>query len=183
MSPKFEIQELPDEVIIRIAEPRQLKRVFLALFVGGITVYFFGRFMSGSRVLQITVVGLCAFSMIRELISSLRGTQVELRVNKLDFVSSGHAPGGYNPSAISRANISGIEFRVAVHGGGEIPDLPRGLYVEHSENGPWISAICVLPHIDKLQSEQIIEAIYRRFPTRERYGQLTDLNRLSPRSI
>jgi hypothetical protein len=164
MPSTFEIQELPDEVTIHVTEARHLKRVFLGLVVGSIAVYIFARFASGSRLLQIIVVGFCAFSMIRELLSSLRGTQVQLRVTNFDFISSGHAPGGYNPSVISRANISGIEFRVAINGGGEIPDLPRGLYVEHCENGSWNSATCVLPHIDKFQSEQVIEAICRRFP-------------------
>ena len=109
------------------------------------------------------VGGLCVLSLIRELISNLRGTKVELKVKNLDFISIGHSPGGCKPSTISRAEIYGLEYRKA-SGGGDLPDLPEGLYVEHHGGGPWNPNTCVLPHIDKSQAEHAINAILRRFP-------------------
>lgn len=99
------------------------------------------------------------------VISALRGTAVELHVTNLDFVSSGHAPEDYQPSTIARADIYNLEYRDA-SGGGDFPELPEGLYVEHlgAGLGLWNKSTCVLPHLDKVQTEQVIEAIYRRFP-------------------
>ena len=56
-------------------------------------------------------------------------------------------------------------FREASGGGDENPG-PKGLYVEHS--GILVNPVtCVLPHIDETQTEQVIQAILRRFPDTE----------------
>ncbi len=109
--------------------------------------------------------GICALVIVRDIVSALRGTAVELRVTNLEFVSSGHAPEDYRPSTIARADIYNLEYREA-SGGGDFPELPEGLYVEHHSAGLglWNKSTCILPHLDKAQTEQFIQAIYRRFP-------------------
>jgi hypothetical protein len=90
----------------------------------------------------------------------VRGTDVELHITNLDFISTGHAPACYKSSSIPRADIYNLKFGEAMSGDFE---QPSGLYVEH--HGILLNpTTCVLPHIDKAQTEQAMEAIYRRFP-------------------
>ena len=162
MAVALEIREFPERLSIRVTAPRRVGRVFFAVLMGGVAACFFVYFAKGSRLFQMFVGGFCALYILYEVVSELRGTQVELRVDNLDFSSLGHAPSGYNPSIIPRADIDRLEYRKA-SGGGEEPVLPEGLYVEHP-GGFWNSATCVLPHLNQTQTEQVIEAIYRRFP-------------------
>jgi len=97
-------------------------------------------------------------------VTEIRDADVELRVDNLDFVSTGHSPSDYQPSTIARADVSGLEFREANEGGAEFPDLPQGLYIEHNGPAPWSSATCVLPHANRVQTNEVIEAILRLFP-------------------
>lgn len=163
MAATLQIRESPKGLTIHVSESRRIGRLVLILLFGGVASYFFLHAASSSRLLQIFVGGLFILSLSRETISTLRGTDVEFNVGNLDFISAGHAPEGYKPSTISRADIYGLEFRKA-SGGGDLPDLPQGLYIEHHGGGRWNSETCVLPHIDKAQTGQVIEAIYSRFP-------------------
>jgi hypothetical protein len=163
MPVNLQIVDLPNEVHVRVTEPRRFGKI-VSFFLGTvIAAYVFRQFISGSGALATFVVGLFAVSFIRELISILRGTDVELKANNLDFISTGHAPQGYKPSNLSRADIYGLEYRKA-SGGGDTPDFPEGLYIEHHGFGRWNPSTCVLPHINKAQAEQVIETILRRFP-------------------
>ena len=78
---------------------------------------------------QIAICLFIAFAVVREAISSLRGTDVRPQVGNLDLISEGHAPGGYSSSTISRATVERFEYRKA-SGGGDGPDYPEGLYAE-----------------------------------------------------
>jgi hypothetical protein len=156
------IREIPDGLSIRVVEPRRPWRILLNLAVGIGMVVFFYYAKFDSYLLRLFIFGLFAVSLVREIISLLRGTEVELRITNLDFISTGHAPSGYNSSSVPRADIYWMEFRKA-SGGGDEAERPSGLYVEH--HGVLLNpTTCVLPHIDKAQTEQVIEAIYRRFP-------------------
>jgi hypothetical protein len=153
---------MPDGLSIHVTEPRQWWRILLNLAVGiGIVIFFyFAKF--DSYLLRIFLSGLFAASLVREILSLLRGTDVQLRITNLDFISTGRAPDSYGSSSVPRADIYFLEFRKA-SGGGEDPHHASGLYVGHRgilRN----SATCVLPHTDEAQTEQVIEAILRRFP-------------------
>ena len=156
------IREIPDGLSIHVTEPRRWWRILVNLAVGIAMVIFFYRIKFDSRLLRLFFFGLCALSLIKEIISLLRGTDVELRITNLDFISTGHAPNGYSNSSIPRADIYSLEFHKAA-GGGDEAEHPSGLYVEHHGiiRNP---TKCVLPHIDEAQTEQVIEAVYRRFP-------------------
>ena len=108
------------------------------------------------------------------IISILRGADVQLHVTNLDFVSTGHSPSDYRPSTISRADVYCLEFRKADPGGGEFPDLPQGLYLEHKSSTPWNPTTCVLPHANEMQTEEVIEAILDVFPDTGTLPQSTD---------
>jgi len=120
---------------------------------------------SDSATMRIVFGAFSAFVVIRDVIGHLRGTEVTLKVTNLDLISTGHAPDGYGPSSIPRASIYNLEFHEAIEGGEDAPQ-PSGLYVEHQGflRDP---VTCVLPHIDKMQTHQVIEAILRRFPDTE----------------
>jgi hypothetical protein len=45
-----------------------------------------------------------------------------------------------------------------------LSDLPKGLYVEYSQRLPWDASACVLPHVGREQTEEIIRKIMDRFP-------------------
>ena len=162
MAATLEIREFPQGLTIRVRASHRVGRVFLSVLVGSVAACFFLYFANGSRLFQMVVGGLCALYVGWAVVSELRGTDVELRVDNLDFSSLGHAPGGYSPSIISRADIDRLEFRKA-SGGGDDPVLPQGLYFEH-RGGVWNAATCVLPHLNETKTEEVIEAIYRRFP-------------------
>lgn len=100
----------------------------------------------------------------RDVISKWRGADVELCVTNLDLISTGNSPSGYRPSTIPRAEIYDLQYREAQLGGGEFPDLPEGLYVEYDQGMPWDASACVLPHVGRIQTEEIIQKIMDRFP-------------------
>jgi hypothetical protein len=156
------IREIPDGLSIRVTEPRRPWRILLTLAVGVAFAIMFHYAKGNSYLVRIFIFGIAAVSIVREIISLSRGTEVELRITNLDFISTGHAPNGYNNSSIPRADIYAMEFREAI-GGGDDREQPSGLYVEHHGilRNP---TTCVLPHIDQVQPQQVIETIYRRFP-------------------
>ena len=154
------IREVPDGLSIRVAEPRRPWDTLLYL-VGGIGMaafFYYAKFES--RLLQLFFLGIVAVSLIKNIISLLRGTDVELRVTNLDFISTGRAPSGYKSSSIPRADIYNLKFDQAMSGDHE---QPSGLYVETSAS-VWHSGSCVLPHLDETQTQQAIDAILHRFP-------------------
>lgn len=158
----FNIEERVDGVIVRVSESGSYVRVVLGVFFGSVVAYLFVRFTT-SGTFQILICLFIALSVIREAISSLRGTDVQLQIGNLDLISQGHAPGGYKPSTISRATVERFEYRKA-SGGGDGPDFPEGLYTEWSGFGSWPSSQCILPGLGQSQVEVVIEAIYKRFP-------------------
>jgi hypothetical protein len=154
------VREVPDGLSIRVIEPRRPWHILLYLAggIGSAMLFYYAKF--GSRLLQLFLLGLVAVSLIKDIISLLRGTNVELHIANLDFISTGRAPSGYKSSSIPRAYIYNLKFGEAMSGDYE---QPSGLYVEH--HGILLNpTTCVLPHIDEAQTEQVIEAIYRRFP-------------------
>jgi hypothetical protein len=163
MPATFHIEEQVNEISVRVTEPRNYGRVIVIVLVEAVAGYFFLH-ASASRAFQAVICLVLAFILIKDMISSLRGTDVQLRVGNLDVLSSGHAPGGYTSSTISRADIDRFEYRKASGGGGEVPERPEGLYAEWSGVGPWSHSQCILPAISQGQADEVIEAIYKHFP-------------------
>jgi hypothetical protein len=154
------IREVRDGLSIRVTEPRRTGRILLTL-AGGIGMAAFVYYAKFDfRLLELFFLGIVAVSLIRDVLSTLRGTDVELRVTNLDFLSTGRAPAGYKSSSIPSADIYNLKFEEAMSGDYE---RPSGLYAEH--HGIFLNpTTCILPHIDEAQTEQVIDAIYRRFP-------------------
>jgi hypothetical protein len=172
MSPNLNIRELPGEIIVRVTEPRHTKSILLNVSAGAVVILLcFHGFPGLPRIVAAVVVAIiCGI----QIISAFQGANVELRVNHLDFVSTGHSPSDYHPSTISRADVYSLEFREANAGGGDFPDLPQGLYVEHNGPAPWSSPTCVLPHANRGQTNEVIEAILRRFPDTGTLAQVSN---------
>jgi hypothetical protein len=172
MSAHFELRELPGELLIRVTESRSIKTILLNVSVGAVILFIFFHALSGPTRILAGVVLAAILGM--QIISAFRGANVELRVTNLDFVSTGHSPSDYHPSTISRAEIHRLEFRDANGGGADSPDLPQGLYVEHSGFAPWNLATCVLPHANQVQTNEVIEVIFRMFPDTGTLPQIRD---------
>jgi len=136
--------------------------IVMPIIVLAIAFYIFYRSQT-PRIFLYLIAVVAAFSFIRSIMAARGGTEVSLRVNNFDLISNGHAPEGCQQSVISRADITRLEFREA-SGGGDGPEYAKGLYVEHQNDGPWNLGTCVLPNLDKAQTEVVIEAIYQRFP-------------------
>ena len=162
MSANLKIREKPGELVVRVTEIRDIKSILMNVSAGGVVALLFFHAFSGST--RVVAVGVTAVIIGMKIISAFGGADVELRVDNLDFVSTGHSPSDYQPSTIARADVSGLEFREANGGGAEFPDLPQGLYIEHNGPAPWSSATCVLPHANRVQTNEVIEAILRLFP-------------------
>jgi hypothetical protein len=158
MSVTVDMRDLPDGLSIRVTEPKKTGRILIMLTTGIVAGYFVYRIPFDPPVSPWLVEGVLAIGFLASVVAALRGCDVQLRVTNLDLVSTGHAPEGYRTSTTPRADVFRFEYRDAI-GGGDEAEQPRGLYVEH----PGIS-ICILPQIDRAQTEQIIEAIYQRFP-------------------
>jgi len=165
MPASLETRDSPTGISVRVKESRRTWSALATLVAGGVFLYFVFHAKNEPQAYLFVVGGLCVVVIAKDIVSSLRGTAVELRVTNLDFVSYGHAPEDYTPSTIARADIYNLEFREA-SGGPDGPQFPKGLYVGHHRvgPGPGTTSTCVLPHIDKDQAERVIEAIYGRFP-------------------
>jgi hypothetical protein len=90
------IREEASGLILHVYEKRKLWAVALNLLVGPVVVYFFVRTAfspkSETSVETGVFVGvLVAVAMVSSLASNIRGTDVTLHINNLDFVST-HGP-------------------------------------------------------------------------------------------
>jgi hypothetical protein len=161
VSARLELRELPGELVVRVTEPRSIRTTLLNVSGGALIILFFFHALSGPTLILAGVAVAAILGM--QIILTFRGANVELRVTNLDFVSTGHSPSDYHPSIIPRAETHHLEFRDANNGGAEV-DLPQGLYVEHNGPEPWSLATCVLPHANRVQTDGVIEEIFRMFP-------------------
>ena len=127
MSANLKIREKPGELVVRVTELRDIKSILMNVSAGGVVALLFFHAFSGST--RVVAMGVTAVIIGMKIISAFGGADVELRVDNLDFVSTGHSPSDYQPSTIARADVSGLEFREANGGGAEFPDLPQGLYL------------------------------------------------------
>lgn len=163
MSVTVTMRDLKDELSVRVTEPRQAGRVLIMIVSGIVTAYVLYRLPFSSPPLRWFVGGIFLIGLFASAFSAVRGCDVELRVTNFDFVSAGHATEGYKASTIPRADIFRLEYRDAIRDLDAV-DQAQGLYAEHHGIGSWSRGTCVLPQIDRTQTEQIIEAIYQRFP-------------------
>jgi hypothetical protein len=147
----------------RVEAPTDILRIVMTAAGACLFIYLFARRLHSIEWPALIFFAILVISLIGEIFRALRGTDVELHVENLNFTSSGHAPGGYRPGFISREDLLRLEFRKA-SGGGDFPECPRGLYVEYSSDSASETSICVLLHIDEQQSQEVIQAIRLRFP-------------------
>jgi hypothetical protein len=159
----LEIREGLDGFVVHVKQSRNSSHILLAIAASVVALYFFWR-TPEPRIVQVLVACVILLLLGKDVLSKWRGADVELCVTNLDLISTGRSPSDYRPSTISRADIYDLQYREAQHGGGEFPDLPEGLYVEYSQGMPWDASACVLPHVGKEQTEEIIQKIMDRFP-------------------
>lgn len=159
----LEISESADGFVAHVKQSRNLSHLLLTIAAAAVCFYFFWN-TPQSRIEQVFVACIILVAFARDLLSKWRGADVELRVTNLDLISTGHSPSDYRPTAITRAEIYDLQYREAQHGGAEFPDLPQGLYVDYSQGLSWDTSTCVLPHVERKQTEEIIQKIMDRFP-------------------
>jgi hypothetical protein len=180
----LEIRDIPKGLRIHITEPRRIGRILLEVVFGTAFCTILYRSSSNPRLYTLFFFMIVLVVITRDLISLFRGTNVQLTVNNFALISTGHAPDGYKPSNISRADIYSLEFQQA-RGGDDLQ--PSGLYVEYRGGLFGTSTTCVLPHLDKIQTKEVIQAILHRFPdtttlppTRPNDSDLISLNLTQP---
>jgi len=154
-------------MLIRVEAPMDLLRIVLTLAGGGLFLYFASRSSEFGGWISLAVVAILGLAVMKEVYAGLRGTDVELAIENLNFSTSGHAPGGYIPGYVAREDLISLAFRER-EGGGEDEERPRGLYADYSSDSPNETRLCLLPHINKEQSEEVIQAIRQRFPEVEK---------------
>jgi hypothetical protein len=163
MSVTVDTRDLPEGLSIRVMEPRKSGRILLTIATGIVAGYLLYRIPFDAPMPRWLVEGALAIGILANVIAALRGCSVELRVTNLDFMSTGHAPEGYKASTTPQADILRLEYRDAIRDV-DLPEQAQGLYAEHRGIGSWAASTCILPQVNRAQTEQIIEAIYRRFP-------------------
>ena len=162
MNSGLEKLEEPDRLVFKVKQTRRLGNLLWTI-VALIACYLFWRVLP-SRTEQVPVTCVILLLLARQIFVTWRGTDVELNVTNLDLISKGHSPSGYRSMTISRADIYDLEYRAAQSGGGEVEDLPEGLYAVHRQLMPWDASHCILPEVGRVQAEEIIQQIMHRFP-------------------
>jgi hypothetical protein len=156
----LEIEEVPEGLSIRSVRKGSVFYALLSAIVIGAFVFFMGRVYFHRPALLV----LTALSAVWGSSRWWRAVRVELRVNNLEIQVIGHQRSvpGLN-RIIPLSTIQRLEYRPGQEhqpnkGEGE-SDSPSGLYVEQR----W-KADCVLPHLNEQQTQEAIDAIYKRFP-------------------
>jgi hypothetical protein len=182
----LEIRDGLDGFVVHVKQSRSPNHILLTTAVFLVALYLFWK-IPQPRITQIFVACIIVAVFGRDVFSKWRGADVELCVTKLDLISTGRSPSGYRPSNIARADIYDLRYREAQLGGAEVPDLPEGLYVEYDQGMAWDASACVLPHVGRKQTEEIIQKIMDRFPDTGKLAsrpskpsQLISLNLNSP---
>lgn len=111
MAASLRIREFSSGISVRVSESRRTGRALAILAAGSVFLYLVLHSTSNSQAYLYAVGGICVLVIVKDIVSVLRGTAVELRVTNLEFVSSGHAPEDYRPSMIARADIYNLEYR------------------------------------------------------------------------
>jgi hypothetical protein len=162
MGSNLERRQEPDCLVFQVKQTRRVGNLFwtIAALTAGLLLW---RILP-SRTEQIPVACIVLLLLARQVFVTWRGTDVELRVTNLDLISKGRSPTGYRSIAISRGDIYDLEYRTAQSGGGDVEDLPEGLYAVYRQLMPWDASHCILPEVGKRQVEEIIQEIMHRFP-------------------
>jgi hypothetical protein len=145
---QIEVSELGDVLLIKATSTKGAIGLVVPIFACVWTylvwrdkhwaLFFFGLFFLGSSIWIL-----------------FRDKNGELRVSDTDIAANGDLGRWADGSVQFRwEDISGLEFRQ----GGE--DEPTGLY---ARTGRW-SATCVMAGLNREQSEEVISAIFQRFP-------------------
>lgn len=156
----LDVRETPDGLRIRVHKPANRALTALVLIGGAVFSFFIFHSTDGPYQYRAAIGAICILATALQLWRINRGTNVVLEVNKLDLISTGHAPGRFEPTSIARADIYQLSFKE----GFTREDFGTdGLYAEH--HGILRNAeTCILPGIDAHQAEEVIAAIMSRFP-------------------
>jgi len=157
MNVHFEMIETPEGFTIHVERPRSWVETILNAAACGVVTYIFIRYvpqMSAiiANSISIVVAALAGYS--RGQPRSITTTITKFEAHIVGTVSGGYRPPPYVPLA----DISYLEYREAVSGGGETADQPEGLWAV-LEN----SSACLVPYIEKSQTEALVTAIHKRF--------------------
>jgi hypothetical protein len=150
----MEIEEHPDGLVIRTVRKGSVLYALLAAAVAGALVFLIGLIYFHRPALLVLTVLAATWGSSRWW----RTVRVELRITQFEMLVTGHLRSvpDLNPR-IPMANIRRLEYRA---GQGKVgPEQFGGLYAVQR----W-KADCVLPRLDEKQTQQAIDAIYRRFP-------------------
>jgi hypothetical protein len=110
MRPELSIEQCENWLIVRVNAPMDLLRIVGTCAVVAVFYSFFRRIHSSDVPVPYLIAFIILLAAV-EVFRALRGTRVEMRVQNLDFVSTGHATGGYSPSSVSRDDLLRLEFR------------------------------------------------------------------------
>jgi hypothetical protein len=145
MEAKYEIREVRDGLeITATGIPSASASIGIAGAVAAITGYVGYRILSFWLSLPGAVLaGAIGFCL------TFRQSRAVLRATNLDFETKGEYP-----STIARAEVSAMFYDKAQ--GDEMSYTPAGLYADRG--------VCLLPFVNEEQANEIIQAIYRRFP-------------------
>lgn len=154
---EFQIQEVPEGLIISVRKPRSWLTTLWGTAITGTVFYFFVL-----KMFHLTPSVLLIASSLIALgygIFDYRTQNVTTTVTKLEATvcSTPKKWFGLNTS-IAWTNVTSLSFRPEMSQG-EGETLPSGLYAEKE----W-GAACLVPYIDQAQTELLIAAIEKRFP-------------------
>ncbi len=153
MATEFNIRRTDTELQIRVvARYPVILRFLLPAFLAAIAGFSFYKFVD-PVVMSVAIIAGVAIGIL-----ALRSKPSELLANNFEFVARSRFGRQYiTTKVISRVDILGFKYKKS--------DLtepigrPRGLYVVR----PYFST-CILAYIDGKQCDEVVEAIYERFP-------------------
>ena len=146
----LEIFPVNDGLLIRLrTRYSRLQRALVALVVVSVVCN------SGTYIASIPVlVGLILIAGVAGFAGTVSERQIQLQVTNREFSLSGSRGGGFGISpSVCSADIKWLEHQ---DGSGEEPE---GLYAILR-----FHKVCVLPHVDPAQADQVIDRIEKRFP-------------------
>ena len=153
---RIEIVEQRDGLLVRVTPIRRKGHLAIGLLV---TSIFGGLFARQDRWWVLLLTAGFGVIWVVSWLSSRRPS--EIRINE-DYL----AADGKKPVRLAWAEIHSLQYG----GGGE--DEPSGFYARISR---WKS-VCVMAHLNREQTGEIIAAIHRRFPQLRMAGEIEPLS-------
>ena len=155
MSVQYRVRTTGDSVIVTVRQQSGYRESLVYGAIASVAIAGLGApFLRVSWLTTISVcAGIFAFSV------KYKTKRIELRINSLEALTSGHFEGGGYRSmrTVSMADIRWLEHREELVGNDTYD--PAGLYAVLASGSS-----CLLPYLDALQSADVIGAICDKFP-------------------